>query len=84
VEALAASNLWPGIEAFGTQDFGQPDRRLADKGPFDSLAWIEIEHQRIGPLDVVDCRAPGMELNCADLHEAEQAAPVGAAPRGRT
>ena len=51
-------------------------RRLVHVGPFHVVAGIEIEHDAVAVLDVVDGRAPDVDLQHARLHQREQAVEI--------
>ena len=54
----------------------QHKRRLDHELPGDTLARIKIEDEHVGMLDIVDARIPGVQLDRADLDEAEEAVEV--------
>ena len=59
-------------------------RRIVHRSPWHIVARIEIEHDAVGVLDIVDGRAPHMDLQHARLHQREQAVEIldrKAAPR---
>jgi hypothetical protein len=76
MQALAAGQLRPRLQSLILQHPPQPQRRLDHKSPGDALARIEIEHEHVGMLDVVDARVPRVQLDRADLDKAEQTVEV--------
>jgi hypothetical protein len=59
-EVFAAGELRPGLKAFAFEQAAHAECGLNDEIPRDVFARIEIEHQRIGVLDIVNGRRPGI------------------------
>lgn len=53
---------------------GAAQRRLDRELPGDAFARIEIEHEAVGMLYLVDARVPRVQLDRADVHQTEEAA----------
>src|SRR5258708_7436143 len=63
VQALAAGDIGPGREALLLQQAAEFKGGVDHERPFDAGAWIEIEHEAIGMLGVVNYGVPGMQFN---------------------
>ena len=63
----------PGLKSLGGEEIAQAQRRLGQELPLDARPRIEIEHQGIGVLDVVDRGVPGMQFDGADAHKTQEA-----------
>ena len=73
MDALAAGQFRPGIEACSLHDVAHLKRAFDHPAPFDALAWIEINDDAVGKLDVVDGGVPGVQLDCTDRNQPEEA-----------
>ena len=76
VQALAAGQLGQRFQPFMPQHPAQRQRGLDHKFPVDPLARIEIEDEPVGVLDVLDARVPRVQLDRANLEQAEQAGEI--------
>ena len=76
MQALAAGNLGPGLEALLFEQAAQVESRVDYEWPFDAGTGVEVEHEPIGVLNVVYCGVPRMQFEDAHLESAE-------GPRGR-
>jgi hypothetical protein len=59
--------------SFGRQHVAQQEGGLDDEIPGDAIAGIEIEDQPIVMLDILDSCTPGVQLDGANLDQAQEA-----------
>src|SRR3954470_21704245 len=76
MDALAAGQLGPAFETFTFQEIAGPERGFEDALPRDAFAGIDVDDQVIGMFDVIYQRIPRVELDGADLDEAEEAVQI--------
>ena len=76
MNALAAGQFRPGLEALGVEQVPQPKSSVDDELPLDAFAGIQVEYQRIGVFDIVDGRRPRMQLNDTNFDKAQQAGEI--------
>jgi hypothetical protein len=76
VQALASGQFRPRLQPFILQHPAQGQCRLDHEFPGHAFARIEIEHEQVRMLDVVDARVPRVQLDRADLDKAEQTVEV--------
>src|SRR5438874_12999341 len=72
MEPLPARCFRPGIKPFSDEQIAQTKRRLDHKFPFDAFAWVKVEDQSVGMLDIVNLGTPRMDLHHLPLNEPEQ------------
>jgi hypothetical protein len=58
------------------KQLAQFQRGILHEGPSDAFSRIEVDDQPIGMLDIVDRRIPGMQLDGADFHQADEACQI--------
>jgi hypothetical protein len=80
MQPLPARRLGPGGEAFGQQQVPELQGGVGHEVPRQPFAGIEIEHQGVRMLDVVDGGAPWVHFHDAHIHEPEE--PATSRPRG--
>src|SRR5436190_19757937 len=76
MQAAAASELRPAIEALNGENVAQLKCCFQDEWPFDAFAGIEIEDHQVGTRDIVDRRGPWVHLDDPDIDKAKQAREV--------
>jgi hypothetical protein len=76
VEALAARGLDEALEAEVAEPLAQLERGERDVVPAKPDVRIEVEHHQIRALGLVGVRAPGVDLERAELRERDQAGHV--------
>src|SRR5215213_261631 len=72
MQALAAGQFGPRLVSFRSQELAELQRCLDHERPRDALSGVEIKHERVRPVDIVDRGTPWMDLDGPDLHEPEK------------
>jgi hypothetical protein len=70
--ALPASDLRPALKSFRFEELTHGDRRLDHELPLHAVTRVGIEYKLVGTLVVIDGCRLRMDLNDADLDEADQ------------
>jgi hypothetical protein len=73
VNAFPSGKLWPTGKALALKDGAHTHRGINNTLPFHAFTRIKINHKRVGALDVVDRRIPGVQFNDADRNQTKQA-----------
>jgi hypothetical protein len=63
VVPFAAGDLRPWLQADVSHQFPHPQRRLGDESQIDAFTRIEVKHDLIDCLDIIDRRIPRMEFD---------------------
>src|SRR2546425_4522910 len=77
VQARAAGGLDKALEPQCAQRVADDARAADDASPRHLLARIEVEHESVGMLDVVDDAVPGVDFEDAHLHETDDSGNIG-------
>lgn len=72
VNTLAAGQHRKGREPDRLQDVAEVEGGGPHRLEVEALVGVEVEHEAIGLLDVLNPRAPAMEHDCAHLHMSQQ------------
>ena len=73
MQTLAAGGLEEALESEVLEPVAKRPRRRDHLAPRHVVAGIEVEHQAIGLLEPIGDGVPGVDLEDADLHQADRA-----------
>jgi hypothetical protein len=72
MQALAAGQFGPRLVSLQSQELAQVQRCLDHERPGDAVSGVEVKHERVRSIDIVDRCTPWVDLDDPDLHKGQQ------------